>query len=531
MATPTMNGLLTVRGSLAQIGAGAGLMALNLVAAAFFFSYGIEALLRAWVTPEYSHGPVIPLLSAYMFLREMKSVPPAAGPVTDRGPGVALVIFALAMGLLGLLVQIPDIVTYALILWVGGTVLLSFGLRRGWYFWPSVLHLVFMLPLPQFIYWPVSIWLQMVSSRIGVDIVAMFGVPVYLDGNVIDLGIYQLQVAEACSGLRYLFPVMSFSYVFGVLYRGPVWHKLVLLLSAAPITVLMNSVRIGIVGVLVDQFGIQHAEGFLHLFEGWVIFVACVMMLFGLAWAMRRIQGLRGPLGESIDLDFDGIGTQMARFGEITRSTALVTATGATIAFAALWFALPERAEVRPERESFASFPTALGDWQVHPTVIAPQILHVLRADDHLAATLRASSGGAPVDLFIPYYHKLTEGHGIHSPEVCLPAGGWEVSALEARTVPLDGGREITLNRALITKGPQRQIVWYWFEQRGRQVTNDFAAKFHNISDALSRGRTDGALVRLMTPLARAETEAAGDARIEEVLALLVPELPRYLPE
>ena len=98
--------------------------------------------------------------------------------------------------------------------------------------------------------------------------------PVFLEGNVIDLGVYKLQVAEACSGLRYLFPIMSFSYVFAVLYRGPVWHKIVLLLSAVPIAVLMNSFRIGVIGVLVDRYGIGQAEGFLHFFEGWIIFLS-----------------------------------------------------------------------------------------------------------------------------------------------------------------------------------------------------------------------------------------------------------------
>ena len=76
------------------------------------------------------------------------------------------------------------------------------------------------------------------------------GVPVFLDGNIIDLGVYKLQVAEACSGLRYLFPIMSFSYVFAVLYRGSVWHKIVLLLAAVPIAVVMNSIRIGVIGLL-----------------------------------------------------------------------------------------------------------------------------------------------------------------------------------------------------------------------------------------------------------------------------------------
>ena len=194
---------------------------------------------------------------------------------------------ALSIAALGNLVQIDDIVFYAMIVWIGGLVLTLFGTRRGIVFWPSVLHLVFMLPLPQFLYWRLNTGLQFVSSEIGVSFVGLMGVPVFLDGNIIDLGVYKLQVAEACSGLRYLFPIMSFSYVFAVLYRGPLWHKAVLLLSAVPLAVLMNSFRIGMIGVLVDRYGIAQAEGFLHVFEGWVIFLACIGLLFLMAKAMQ----------------------------------------------------------------------------------------------------------------------------------------------------------------------------------------------------------------------------------------------------
>ena len=123
------------------------------------------------------------------------------------------------------------------------------------------------------------------------------GVPVYLDGNVIDLGVYKLQVAEACSGLRYLFPIMSFTYVFAVLYRGPLWHKLVLLALAVPIAVLMNAVRIGIIGILVDRYGIAQAEGFLHVFEGWVVFLSCIAHPLP-AWS-RRCSGSSATAGRS----------------------------------------------------------------------------------------------------------------------------------------------------------------------------------------------------------------------------------------
>lgn len=200
------------------------------------FWIGLVSMGAAWQTAEYSHGPLIPIISLYLFIRELRKAPMPADNVTDRWPGVALLAFSLIIAVLGNMMRIADVTTYALIFWVGGVVLTVFGWKRGKTHWAPVLHLVFMLPLPQFVYWKLTIFLQGVSSELGVWFVALAGVPVFLEGNVIDLGVYKLQVAEACSGLRYLFPILSFSYLFSILYKGPMWHKAVLLLSAAPLT-------------------------------------------------------------------------------------------------------------------------------------------------------------------------------------------------------------------------------------------------------------------------------------------------------
>ncbi|MEY3308567.1 MAG: VPLPA-CTERM-specific exosortase XrtD, partial [Pseudomonadota bacterium] len=202
--------------------AGLGWFALLVVVSLPVFWIGILSLGRAWSTPEYSHGPLIPLISLYLFLRELRATPPAPpGTPADRRPGLLLILVSLVLGIFGNLVQIPDIVTYALIFWTGGVMLTSLGWVQGKRHFLPVVHLVFMLPLPQFVYWKLSIFLQGISSELGVWFVSLMGVPVFLEGNVIDLGVYKLQVAEACSGLRYLFPILSFSYLFAILYRGP----------------------------------------------------------------------------------------------------------------------------------------------------------------------------------------------------------------------------------------------------------------------------------------------------------------------
>jgi exosortase D (VPLPA-CTERM-specific) len=512
--------------------AGLAWFLLAIVAALPLFWIGFTGLAAAWARPEYSHGPVIPLLSFYMFLREMRAVPPAGRPVADRLPGVLVIALALAVALLGNLVRIDDIVFYAMIVWIGGLVLTLFGFARGLVFWPSVLHLVFMLPLPQFLYWRVATGLQTVSSEIGVALVGAMGVPVFLDGNIIDLGVYKLQVAEACSGLRYLFPIMSFSYVFAVLYRGSVWHKVVLLASAVPIAVLMNAVRIGIIGVLVDARGIAQAEGFLHVFEGWVIFLSCIAILFLMVKAMQWLSGDRRPLGEAIELDFADLRPELARFLTIPVSRGLVAAALLTTALSAAWLLAPRAPAEPAPRDPFALFPATMDGWSGTRAPLAPNVEATLGADDYLSSVWHAPAEAEPVDFFVSYYRSQTEGEAIHSPEVCLPATGWEVARIARVEVALPGTLLGTLpvNRAVIQKGLERQLVYYWFEGRGRQMTSDFAAKFYTVADGMTRGRSDGGLVRVITPIG-AGGEAAADARLERFLVAAADRLPRFIPE
>lgn len=512
--------------------AGAFWFALLILGSLPVFWIGFVSLAAAWGTAEYSHGPLIPLISLYLFLRELRRLPPPEPVVHDRTPGLVIIAFALLLALAGNLTRIPDIVTYAFIIWVGGVVLTVFGWRRGRLHQLGVVHLVFMLPLPHFIYLKLTIFLQGVSSEIGVWFVALMGVPVYLEGNVIDLGVYKLQVAEACSGLRYLFPILSFSYLFAILYRGPFWHKAVLLLAAAPLTVLMNSFRIGMIGVLVNSYGIGQAEGFLHFFEGWVIFGACIAILFLMAVAMQRLTPDPRPLAEAIDLDTSGFGAIAGRIVGIRASRGLAVAALLTLAVSAGW-ALQKGGEPQtPERDPFALYPRQVGDWSGVFSMLDPDIEQVLAATDYLDATYHAQTERAPVNLFMAYYEKQTEGSGIHSPEVCLPAGGWEIYSFGTKTLDMAGTGygSFQVNRAVIQQGLSQQLVYYWFEQRGKRLTNDFKAKMSVVYDSIVMDRTDGALVRYITPMLAGEPEGAADARLERFMRESLPKLPRFVP-
>lgn len=513
-------------------------LVLAIVGAGVFFRDGLATLMEAWRLPEYSHGPLIPVLSGILFLRQLKNHPPAATPATDRGPGLALLILALALGAGGTLIGVGDIVAYALILWTGAMLLIGFGWRQGRAFWPPVLHLVYMLPLPGVLYYGLSTFLQGVSSELGVWFLRLISVPVFLDGNIIDLGVTKLLVAEACSGLRYLFPILSFSYIFAVLYRGPVWHKAVLLISAVPITVVMNSVRIAIAGWIVNRWGPAHLEGFTHFFEGWVIFLACVAILFVLAWALLFFRRDRLRLSQALDVDLSGLVPQALRLRDTQSSAALMLAGGLSFGLAALWAFVPPHQPVIPDREPFALFPTAFGGWQSGPPrAFDPAIERVLAADDYHSVALTRAGEPAPVDLFIAWYKDQMTG-GAHSPEVCLPGAGWEIASLGQITATGPDGLPFTLNRALIQNGADRMLVYYWFEQQGQRTASGFAAKWQLTLGKITNGRGDSALVRLITSLPPTEGDAAAgqaalvaaEARLKGAMAATLVPLPRFVP-
>lgn len=495
---------------------------------AAFYGTALTSLAASWQRPEYSYGPLVPLVTLYMVLRELNRQParPDSG---SRVPGFALLVAGLLTGLVGNLARVPDIGTYGFILSIGGFILIMTGTREGLRFWPGWVHLVFMLPLPQFIYLHVSTWLQGLSSRMGVALIDALGIPVFLDGNIIDLGIYRLHVAEACSGLNYLFPMLSFGWLVALLYIGPRWHRAVIFLSAIPVTILMNAFRVGVIGVLVNSYGIAQAEGFIHVFEGWVVFMACTAILYAEALLLQKFAagGQRYPA--VLDLEFRGILDPLRKLPRLAANRALKAAALLVLAAGLAWQAQPAPQASPLTRESLALFPLQVGGWRGEPEFLDPATLRVLGADDYINA--RFLGEGGRVDLLMTFYQSQMGGRGgVHSPEVCLPAGGWEVSQWQRRSVTVDGGRPLTVNRALIQKGQQRQLVYYWFEQRGTKTPSEYEAKFLSLRDEIALGRSDGGLVRLVTPITPADGEAGAEARLETFMRQLLPMLPNYFP-
>src|ERR1700738_1156827 len=199
------------------------LLALAIAAAIVPFARVLGDLYNIWnLKPEYSHGIIIPILSAVLIWRQRDEL--RRLPFTGSWLGLGLIALGLALRFVGELTTMQTIEHYAFLLVLYGLVLALTGpviFRR---LWMPLLMLLFAVPLPSFFNNSPSVQLQPVSSVLGVWVIRAAGISVLLEGNVIDLGNYQLEVAEACSGLRYLFPLLTLAFIIASPFRGPLWE-------------------------------------------------------------------------------------------------------------------------------------------------------------------------------------------------------------------------------------------------------------------------------------------------------------------
>jgi exosortase D (VPLPA-CTERM-specific) len=505
------------------------LVACVAIGVAFFPS--LQALIGVWFeSEEFSYGPILPFIFGFLIWQQRDLIERSA--FTGSWWGVALLVAAASVALLGQLAAVPVLSHVGIVVALSGLTLAT----CGWVVFRKLIGafaiLLLAIPLPAFLMNTLSLELQLLSSKIGVAIVRLFGISVFLEGNVIDLGSYKLQVAEACSGLRYLFPLMTLGFLMAYLFKAKMWKRIVLFLSSIPIAILMNSIRIGAIGVMVDRWGVAMAEGFLHDFEGWAVFMASAGVMVVEMIVLSRIGTDSRHWREVFGLEFPPPRERNAPRMQRLMHKPLIAAAAFVVAIAAVSLLMPKRVETIPARLPFVVFPDRLGSWVGQRAALEPVYLDALKLDDYVMADYRGY-GRSPVNFYVAWYDSQRSGKSAHSPRSCLPGGGWSIQSLRQIEVPSVtlSGQALRVNRALISLGQQRQLTYYWFQQRGRNVTNEFMVKWYLFWDALTRNRSDGALVRLVIPLTPASTEADADETLTQFLAAATPELHRFIPD
>jgi EpsI family protein len=202
----------------------------------------------------------------------------------------------------------------------------------------------------------------------------------------------------------------------------------------------------------------------------------------------------------------------------------------ALLAQAALFYG-SFRGESVPALRPLKGSPAQFGEWRLaQEGVIEQETLDVLRADDVVTRTFTESGTGRFANLFVAYFKTQRTGQAPHSPKNCLPGSGWAPSTSDMIPIPVSGQEApLRVNRYIVQMGEQKSVVLYWYQTPKRVIASEFEAKYYLVLDSIRYGRSDTALVRVVTPVVNGDEDAATKTAIRFVQSFFTP-LREYLP-
>ena len=527
------------------------------LAGSFCLQYWVDLgdLLGRWDSEDFSYCYLVPLV--FLCLVYIKRDSLKRYELRPSHWGMVVLLLSGAFYTLGKLGSVVTLIHISLWITLMGLTALILGIAIVKSLGFPFLILGFIIPLPPFLNNLFTFKLKLIASSLSIKMIQLFGISVFREGNIIDLGVMQLQVVDACSGLRYVYPLLLIALLFAYLFHKKWWERAIMVLAAIPIAIFSNALRIGITVILADKVSLGVAEGFFHDFSGWLIFMVSFVVLLFLSQVLKIIKpamkketpmGTRlsrgnthlhrhSPQGLAVGMRVrDGFSAEnkkpvagLFHLKDISipylwvASILLLSFWGLNSALAA--------GRIKPERLAFEDFPAVMGDWKGERTYLREEILNSLWADDYVHSIFRNARTGDLLLLFVPYYEYQGVGHTAHSPVSCLVGGGFAPRSrnIIERDFRVPFGK-VKISRMILEKDGQLLLSNYWFQQRGRIIDNEYWNKWYLFWDSISRRRTDGALVRLEMPLRNGQDIKDAQALLDSFILELMEILPRYVP-
>ncbi|MFN0279146.1 MAG: exosortase C-terminal domain/associated protein EpsI [Pyrinomonadaceae bacterium] len=515
----------------------------TVIAASFTFLYAtvLAKLGRDWWSDEnYSHGLLVPFVIAFIVWNEWATLKNAAqkGAIWLGGCISILAILLLFAGTLGAELFTTRI---SLVMMLAGIIIYLYGTKILRLLCVPFALLLLSIPIPQIVFNRIAFPLQIWASQMAVWGIRLFEVPTARNGNVIDIlprGSTQtisLEVVEACSGIRSLMTLVTLALILAYFTRrydgkgfagfstADFWRAVVLMIAAVPIAVMTNAARVTATGVFTYYYGKQATDGTIHEISGWFVYVAALGLLLAANFLLQKIFGTNAS--EPPDTYFE-LRTQHSalRTSKVLLLLAILITGGITVN----WFSLSGESDIarRPLSEMSAN----LGEWRQKGDEIKfdSAVENVLRATDY---TMREYTmpDGRIANIYVGYYASQRSGATYHSPQNCLPGAGWVMKDPQDIEITTSTGRSFKANRFIIENGIYREVMIYWYQGRGRIEASEYRDKMNTIFDSISRSRSDGAIVRVMTSVGSDEPAAVHAAA--ELSSHLADNLTPFVPE
>jgi len=247
-----------------------------------------RTLVADWSTDDnYSHGFLVVPVAVFLAWERRDAL--AAAPARPHAFGLVLILGSLVVLGAGLLGAEFFLTRLAMVGVLTGAVLFVWGAAHLRLLAFPLAFLLLMIPLPAILFNQIALPLQLLASQVGEAGLRLAGVPVLREGNVMVLARTTLEVAEACSGIRSLVSLLTLGIVYGYFMDSRTWVRWLLALATVPIAVATNGLRVAGTGIAAHHYGPEAAEGFLHTFSGWLVFVSALALLFALREVVSRL--------------------------------------------------------------------------------------------------------------------------------------------------------------------------------------------------------------------------------------------------
>lgn len=240
-----------------------------------------------WQDDNYSHGFLIVPISLWLLYRKRSEL---TFPAATSGWGIVLFLAGCTGLIIGSAANEFFVTRFSIVLMISGFSLYYMGLENFRRVWFPFFFLLFMIPVPAVIYYSATLPMQLLSSKITVDLLSLLSVPVARSGNIIHLPNFDLEVAEACSGLRGLVTLLSLTALFGHLHMRGKWLPLILFAAAIPIAIATNIIRVFVTSILAYAISTELAEDFLHQLSGTLVFVVALLLVALCGYVLQWIR-------------------------------------------------------------------------------------------------------------------------------------------------------------------------------------------------------------------------------------------------
>jgi exosortase D (VPLPA-CTERM-specific) len=481
-----------------------------------------------WTNEDYGYAFLIPLISGYLLWEKRKYLREI--PVKSAWGLLPFLLLFTLISLYGILgssgnVSMPS-VPLLIILYAG----FCFGIESIKRLSMPFGMLFLMVPPPDILERYLGLHLKAISSKMGGAFIAFFNIPVNVSGNIIDLGSTQLQVVDACSGLRYIFPLLTIGVLYAYFFERVLWKRLFFVLVTIPLGVFINALRIGVTGVLTEIFGPKISQGFFHSFSGWILF----LFAFGLLFLLGRILAVLAP--NVVQSKSTGVSKPAPTALLAPESERTTKAFWICIILLSLVALLSLSTSTLPAVEikgGIESFPVAFGEWSGRQEIVAPDIVRESGAEESYSCYFKNRTGDE-IALYMGYRSTafLADENFFHSPTVCIPSSGWiEREVMKKTILRVPFFNELQVTKMLIEKNGIRQLVYFWFQTKDEATYDKNINRFYLSLHALRRDNTHDLFLRPITLIHASESIADAETRLDGFVREMMPVLLNFLKE